>query len=114
MTAATSGRSSGDNVSFSTIDAMIKTSYGVRFLERAYLRSTRRQFSQNVVSCSCTSSRFVVFAKNSYEEVDAPPVLAERRQLLLHELAVRRLREELVRRWKEKTLHRARLTGVAR
>ena len=35
MTAETSWRSSGAAVSSSTIDAMISTSYGVRFFERA-------------------------------------------------------------------------------
>ena len=35
MTAATFGRSSGASVSFSTIDAMISTSYGVRFFDFA-------------------------------------------------------------------------------
>jgi hypothetical protein len=35
MTAATSGRSSGAITSFSTIDAMISTSYGVRFFDFA-------------------------------------------------------------------------------
>src|SRR3954452_8453169 len=66
MTAATSGRSSGASVSFSTIDAIFSTSYGVRFLPRAYERSTWRQFSQNVSTWSLTSCRDVVVPRKSY------------------------------------------------
>jgi hypothetical protein len=55
-----------DRVSFSTIDAMMRTSYGVRFLERAYPRSSFCQFSQNASSCSPTSCADVVCRKNSY------------------------------------------------
>src|SRR6478609_2876186 len=57
MTAATFGLSSGASVSFSTIDAMIRTSYGVRFLLFAYARLTWFQFLQNVSSWSAASSR---------------------------------------------------------
>ena len=42
MTAETSRRSRGTAVSFSIIDAMIRMSYGVRFFDRAYERSTPR------------------------------------------------------------------------
>ena len=41
MTAATSFRSLGTTASCSTIDAIVSTSYGVRFFERAYERFTR-------------------------------------------------------------------------
>src|SRR3954468_20159933 len=66
MTAATSGRSFGASVSFSTIDAMISTSYGVRFFFRAYARSTDRQFVQNARSCSTASCLPFVVARKSY------------------------------------------------
>src|SRR4051812_7065217 len=66
MTAATFGRSSGASVSFSTIDAMIRTSYGVRFLLFAYARFTWFQFLQNVSSWSAASWREVVVARKSY------------------------------------------------
>ena len=66
MTAATFGRSSGAKVSFSTIDAMIRTSYGVRFLLFAYARFTWFQFLQNVSSWSAASWRDVVVARKSY------------------------------------------------
>src|ERR671937_2941002 len=66
MTAATSCRSSGERVSFSTMDAIVSTSYGVRFFERAYSRSTLLQFSQNAASWSSTSCDEVVCGKNSY------------------------------------------------
>ena len=36
-----SGRSFGTTASFSIIDAMMSTSYGVRFFDRAYRRSSR-------------------------------------------------------------------------
>src|SRR3954451_14054128 len=66
MTAATFGRSLGASVSFSTIDAIIRTSYGVRFLLFAYARFTWFQFLQNVSSWSAARSRDFVVARKSY------------------------------------------------
>ena len=65
MTAETSGRSSGASVSFSIIDAMIRTSYGVRFLLFAYAKSTWFHSRQNVESWSWTSCCDVVEATKS-------------------------------------------------
>ena len=50
MTAATSGRSLGTCASPSTIDAIVSTSYGVRFLLRAYERSSLLHFDVNSAS----------------------------------------------------------------
>ena len=55
MTAATSGRSLGTCASPSTIDAIVSTSYGVRFLLRAYERFSLLHFDVNSPSWSCTS-----------------------------------------------------------
>ena len=55
MTAAMSGRSLGTAASPSIIEAMVSTSYGVRFFERAYLMLTLSQFRQNAASCAFTS-----------------------------------------------------------
>ena len=66
MTAATSGRSDGAIVSRSTIEAIVSTSYGVRFFSCAYRRLTVLHCSQNVCSWSATSRLDVVLARNSY------------------------------------------------
>src|SRR5215204_7621203 len=66
ITAATSARSSGAITSFSTIEAMIRTSYAVRFFARAARRLSCDQLRRNAVSCLFTSCRVVVFAVNSY------------------------------------------------
>src|ERR687884_394980 len=66
MTAATSGRSSGASVSFSTIDAMISTSYGVRFFDRAYARFSFDQLSQKATTWSFARSKDVVVRRKSY------------------------------------------------
>ena len=50
MTPATVARSEGTTTSRSTIDAMISTSYGVRFFDRASLMSTVARF----ISYACT------------------------------------------------------------
>src|SRR5581483_10785113 len=47
-------------------DAILRTSYGVRFLERAYDMFTCFQLRQNASSCCWTSCRAVVFARKSY------------------------------------------------
>jgi len=65
MTAATSGRSEGASVSFSTIDAILRTSYAVRFLLLAYVKLTLLQFWQNAASWSLTRLRDVVLARKS-------------------------------------------------
>ena len=64
-TFSTRRRSLGASVSFSTIDAMISTSYGVSFFERAYARFTFAQLRQNVATCCCTSERDDVVRKKS-------------------------------------------------
>src|SRR6478752_9480819 len=55
MTAATSGRSLGTCASPSTMDAIVSTSYGVRFLLRAYERFKPLHFDVNSPTWSCTS-----------------------------------------------------------
>src|SRR3954467_1219122 len=66
MTAATSGRSLGTCASPSTIDAIVSTSYGVRFLLRAYERSSRLQFEVNSASWYRTSWAEVDLRSKSY------------------------------------------------
>ena len=55
------------------IDAMISTSYGVRFFDFAYERSTLAQFSWNASSCRFTSWREVVFCTKSYVDGKRKP-----------------------------------------
>ena len=57
MTEAISGRSLATAASRSTSDAIVRTSYGVRFLRLAYARSTFAKFCLNALSCSSTSLR---------------------------------------------------------
>jgi hypothetical protein len=65
MTAATRGRSRGTCTSFSTMDAMMRTSYGVSFFERAYFMSTWCQARSKAASWSSTSCTDVVSSLNS-------------------------------------------------
>src|SRR6187399_2671942 len=73
MTAATLARSSGAITSFSTSDAMISTSYGVRFFDFAYETPTWFQFSWNAASCCFTSCFDVVRCSKSYVEGKRKP-----------------------------------------
>ena len=66
MTAPTRARSCGTCTSFSIIDAMMRTSYGVRFFESAYSRSTSDHACSNASSWSSTSSCEVVSSVKSY------------------------------------------------
>ena len=67
MTAETSARSSGSLTSFSISEAMISTSYGVRFLASAYDRSTCCHARSKASSWRLISCRDVVFDSNWYE-----------------------------------------------
>ncbi len=73
MTAAISFRSLGTTASRSTIDAIFSTSYGVRFFERAYERSTFDHSTWNACSCAWTSCRDVVFFRKSYSAGNRNP-----------------------------------------
>src|SRR5436190_2019622 len=66
MTAATSGRSLGTCASPSTMDAIVSTSYGVRFLLRAYERFSRLHFEVNSPSWLRTSCADVDLRSKSY------------------------------------------------
>jgi hypothetical protein len=77
-------RSLGTTASFSIIEAIVRTSYGVRFFDRAYA------------------------------EIDVLPVHCEGLQLRVDELRGRRLREEVVGRREEEALERVRLRSEPR
>src|SRR4051794_4659839 len=66
MTAETSLSSPGTPDSPWIIDAIFRTSYGVRFLLRAYDMSMFRQFVSNVWSCSFTRNGEVDFRSKLY------------------------------------------------
>ena len=89
MTAATSARSSGAITSFSTSDAMIRTSYGVRFLDFAYERSTCLPVLLKAWSCCLTSwlrrrLRLELIRRREEEALERPAlaVARERRRKL--------------------------------
>src|SRR5690348_6890863 len=73
MTAATSLRSLGTTASRSTIDAISSTSYGVRFFERAYERSTFCHSLRNACSCAWTSAAEVVLWSKKYVDGKRKP-----------------------------------------
>src|SRR5689334_1619610 len=66
MTAAIVARSLSTTASPWISDAIVRTSYGVRFFDRAYDMLTDFQFWQNAFTCSVTSCLDVVFARKSY------------------------------------------------
>ena len=66
MTAATRGRSFGTCASPSTIEAIVSTSYGVRFLLRANERSSELHLEANSASCSPMSCADVDVRSKSY------------------------------------------------
>jgi hypothetical protein len=65
MTAATRRRSSGATVSRSTIEATVRTSYGVRPRLRAGRRSTVRHARANAATWLASSSSAELVAVNS-------------------------------------------------
>ena len=65
MTAAIVARSLSTTASPWMRDAIVRTSYGVRFFDRAYERFTVFQFMQNALTCCATSCFDVVFARKS-------------------------------------------------
>ena len=66
MTAAIVARSLSTTASPWISDAIVRTSYGVRFFDRAYDMFTDFQFVQNAFTCCATSCFDVVFARKSY------------------------------------------------
>src|SRR5262245_58880602 len=66
MTAAIVARSLSTTASPWISDAIVSTSYGVRFFERAYDMFTVFQLAQNAFTCCATSFFDVVFARKSY------------------------------------------------
>src|SRR3990170_555539 len=82
MTAGTRRRSSGATVSFSTIDAMMRTSYGVRFFDFALRRSTLSHRRLNVAIWSSTSLTDGVYWLNSYVDGKRNPSIDRRAQFL--------------------------------
>src|SRR5579885_893702 len=73
MTAATSLLSPGVPDSPWIIDAILRTSYGERFLLRAYDMSTFFQFWQNAVSCAWTSCFDGSLAMKKYVDGNRKP-----------------------------------------
>src|SRR5690349_12071450 len=66
MTAAIVARSLSTTASPWISDAIVRTSYGVRFFERAYDMFTVFQLTQKAFTCCATSCFEVVFARKSY------------------------------------------------
>src|SRR6476469_2984420 len=66
MTAAIVARSLSTTASPWISDAIVSTSYGVRFFERAYDMFTDFQFAQNAFTCCATSCFDVIFPSNGY------------------------------------------------